>query len=79
MTCQCCAAQTSCRCWAALLTRQWAPEDPLPQWMPWPNPTVKCNSRSSRCGSAATNLTSIREDEGSIPGRAQWVKGSGVV
>ena len=29
---------------------------------------------SSLCGSLVTNLTSIREDEGSIPGLTQWVK-----
>ena len=30
--------------------------------------------RSSHCGSAVVNLTSIHEDTGLIPGLAQWVK-----
>ena len=31
-------------------------------------------SRSSHCGLAEKNLTSIREDSVSIPGLTQWVK-----
>ena len=32
----------------------------------------------SHCGSGETNLTSILEDAGSIPGLAQCAKGSGI-
>ena len=32
------------------------------------------NARSSHHGSVETNLTSIHEDVGLIPGLAQWVK-----
>ena len=35
-------------------------------------------SQYSRCGSAETNPTSIREDVGSIPDIAEWVKGCGI-
>ena len=36
----------------------------------------KVKSWSSHCGSVVTNLTSISEDVGLIPGLAQWVKGA---
>ena len=36
--------------------------------------TSKFAQGSSPCGSAETNLTAIREDEGLSPGLAQWVK-----
>ena len=34
--------------------------------------------KSSPCGSAERNPSSIHEDVGLIPGPAQWVKGSGI-
>ena len=40
---------------------------------------MKFTIRSSCLGSEETNLTSIGQDEGSIPSFPQWVKGSGVV
>ena len=35
---------------------------------------IKMWTGSSHCGSAEINLTSIRENSGSIPGLTQWVK-----
>ena len=35
---------------------------------------IKCQSRSSHCGSAVRNLTSIYEVADLIPGFTQWVK-----
>ena len=35
---------------------------------------IKIKTRSSYYGSAETNLTSIHEDAGLIPGLTQWVK-----
>ena len=39
---------------------------------------LRMEYKSSCCGSAETNLTSIHEKVGSIPGLVQWVKGSSV-
>ena len=36
--------------------------------------TYNISFRSSHCGSAIMNPTSIQEDAGLIPGSAEWVK-----
>ena len=41
------------------------------------NSKQKCLEFRSSCHGSA-NLTRIHEDEGSIPGLSQWIKGSGV-
>ena len=40
----------------------------------FPEKNIEINSGSSHCGAVEMNPTSIREDMGSIPGLAQWVK-----
>ena len=43
-------------------------------FLPLKNSFHKFKNRSSLRGSGETNLISIREDAGVIPGLAQWIK-----
>ena len=61
-------------------SREMAPVDLLRAGLPQTFNLLKKKkiSRSSHCGSVETNLISIHEASGLIPGLAQWVKVSGV-
>jgi len=48
---------------------------PPPPVLCLPSVNRKTLARSPHCGSVVTNLTSIHEGAGLIPGPAQWFKG----
>ena len=56
----------------ACLWKHCLPEKPFLRLTFWAS--FKTLHRSSHCGSALMNLTSIQEDTGSIPGPTQWIK-----
>ena len=54
--------------------RGWQRQSLVESWKGRMNILAIVISRSSRRGSAVTNPTSIHDNEGSIPGLAQWVE-----